>query len=244
MRWQLKDREVREKAWPDYTFGCKRVLFSSYFLPALQRVNVELVTEPIARDRARGARHRRRRAARGRLHHLGDRVSRPTTSCSRWRSRAADGATLQRALGRRRARPPRHLRARLPEHVRDVRAQHEHLGRLDHLLPGDPGRLRAPGAGAAARPRGAGRSRCAPRSRRRATARCRRASPARRGRSATPGTATSRAGSSPTGPATCASTSSRPRQLDAERVPLHRPPRPRAARARLDDKERVSCTTT
>jgi cation diffusion facilitator CzcD-associated flavoprotein CzcO len=47
MRWQLRDPEVRRKVWPDYTFGCKRVLFSSYFLPALQRPDVELVTEPI-----------------------------------------------------------------------------------------------------------------------------------------------------------------------------------------------------
>ena len=49
MRWQLKDPEVRRKVWPRYTFGCKRVLFSSHFLPALQRPNVELVTEAIAR---------------------------------------------------------------------------------------------------------------------------------------------------------------------------------------------------
>jgi cation diffusion facilitator CzcD-associated flavoprotein CzcO len=48
MRWQLRDPEVRRKVWPDYTFGCKRVLFSSYFLPALQRPDVELVNEPIA----------------------------------------------------------------------------------------------------------------------------------------------------------------------------------------------------
>jgi cation diffusion facilitator CzcD-associated flavoprotein CzcO len=48
MRWQLKDPEVRRKAWPDYTFGCKRVLFSSHFLPALQRPNVELVTDAVA----------------------------------------------------------------------------------------------------------------------------------------------------------------------------------------------------
>jgi len=47
MRWQLRDPEVRRKAWPDYTFGCKRVLFSSAYLPALQRTGVELVTEPI-----------------------------------------------------------------------------------------------------------------------------------------------------------------------------------------------------
>jgi cation diffusion facilitator CzcD-associated flavoprotein CzcO len=48
MRMQLKDPEVRRKAWPDYTFGCKRVLFSSSFLPALQRDNVELVTDAVA----------------------------------------------------------------------------------------------------------------------------------------------------------------------------------------------------
>jgi cation diffusion facilitator CzcD-associated flavoprotein CzcO len=49
MRRQLKDPDVRRRAWPDYTFGCKRVLFSSHFLPALQRPNVELVTDPIER---------------------------------------------------------------------------------------------------------------------------------------------------------------------------------------------------
>jgi len=49
MRLQLRDREVRRKVWPDYTFGCKRVLFSSFFLPALQRPNVDVVTEPVAR---------------------------------------------------------------------------------------------------------------------------------------------------------------------------------------------------
>ncbi len=49
MRWQLRDPEVRRKVWPDYTFGCKRILFSSWFLPTLQRPNVELVAEPIAR---------------------------------------------------------------------------------------------------------------------------------------------------------------------------------------------------
>jgi cation diffusion facilitator CzcD-associated flavoprotein CzcO len=54
MRWQLRDPEVRRKAWPDYTFGCKRILFSSWFLPALQRPNVDLVTEPIERLTERG----------------------------------------------------------------------------------------------------------------------------------------------------------------------------------------------
>ncbi|MGO9498534.1 MAG: flavin-containing monooxygenase [Solirubrobacteraceae bacterium] len=49
MRRQLRDPDVRRRAWPDYTFGCKRILFSSRYLPALQRPNVELVTDPIAR---------------------------------------------------------------------------------------------------------------------------------------------------------------------------------------------------
>jgi cation diffusion facilitator CzcD-associated flavoprotein CzcO len=49
MRSQLKDPRTREQAWPHYTFGCKRILFSSSFLPALQRANVELVTDAIAR---------------------------------------------------------------------------------------------------------------------------------------------------------------------------------------------------
>jgi cation diffusion facilitator CzcD-associated flavoprotein CzcO len=48
MRLQLRDPEVRGRTWPDYAFGCKRVLFSSHFLPALQRPNVDLVTDPIA----------------------------------------------------------------------------------------------------------------------------------------------------------------------------------------------------
>jgi len=50
MRRQLKGHpELREQVWPDYTIGCKRVLFSSTFLPALARDDVEVVTEPIVR---------------------------------------------------------------------------------------------------------------------------------------------------------------------------------------------------
>jgi cation diffusion facilitator CzcD-associated flavoprotein CzcO len=47
MRRQLRDPELRRRVWPNYTFGCKRVLFSSHFLPALARPNVELVTNAI-----------------------------------------------------------------------------------------------------------------------------------------------------------------------------------------------------
>ncbi len=54
MRSQLKDPELRARAWPDYTFGCKRILFSSYFLPTLARENVQLVTDRIARVTPQG----------------------------------------------------------------------------------------------------------------------------------------------------------------------------------------------
>ncbi|HEU0023031.1 MAG TPA: NAD(P)/FAD-dependent oxidoreductase [Thermoleophilaceae bacterium] len=54
MRMQLRDPEIRRRGWPDYPFGCKRILFSSTYLPALQRPNVDLVTDEIARVTPRG----------------------------------------------------------------------------------------------------------------------------------------------------------------------------------------------
>ena len=54
MRSQLTDPDVRRRAWPDYPFGCKRILFSSDYLPALQRPDVELVTDSIERLSAGG----------------------------------------------------------------------------------------------------------------------------------------------------------------------------------------------
>jgi cation diffusion facilitator CzcD-associated flavoprotein CzcO len=65
MRSQLTDPRVRAKAWPDYTFGCKRILFSSHFLPALQRPNVELLTDAIAGLQPTGI-----RTAGGELHEV------------------------------------------------------------------------------------------------------------------------------------------------------------------------------
>jgi hypothetical protein len=55
MRWQLRGRaDLRRKVWPDYVFGCKRVLFSSHWLPALRRPNVELVTDAVTKVTADG----------------------------------------------------------------------------------------------------------------------------------------------------------------------------------------------
>jgi cation diffusion facilitator CzcD-associated flavoprotein CzcO len=58
MRRQLPDPELRRRAWPSYAFGCKRVLFSSHYLPTLSRANVELVTDPLAEVAEAGLRTR------------------------------------------------------------------------------------------------------------------------------------------------------------------------------------------
>jgi cation diffusion facilitator CzcD-associated flavoprotein CzcO len=43
MRKQVKDPELLEKVTPDYTIGCKRILPSNKWYPALQEPNVELI---------------------------------------------------------------------------------------------------------------------------------------------------------------------------------------------------------
>lgn len=47
LREQIADPLLRAKVTPDYAFGCKRVLLSNDYYPALQRENVEVVTEGI-----------------------------------------------------------------------------------------------------------------------------------------------------------------------------------------------------
>jgi cation diffusion facilitator CzcD-associated flavoprotein CzcO len=44
---QVPDPELRAKITPTYEFGCKRVLISNDFYPAIQRPNVEFITEGI-----------------------------------------------------------------------------------------------------------------------------------------------------------------------------------------------------
>ena len=46
---QISDPALRAAVTPDYTIGCKRILLSSDYYPALTRPNVSLVTEPITR---------------------------------------------------------------------------------------------------------------------------------------------------------------------------------------------------
>jgi cation diffusion facilitator CzcD-associated flavoprotein CzcO len=49
---QIDDPELREKVTPGYTIGCKRILPSNRWYPALAKSNVELVTSPIREVRA------------------------------------------------------------------------------------------------------------------------------------------------------------------------------------------------
>jgi len=49
LRTQISDPALRAKCVPDYVMGCKRVVFSDDWYPALTRPNVELITGPIER---------------------------------------------------------------------------------------------------------------------------------------------------------------------------------------------------
>jgi cation diffusion facilitator CzcD-associated flavoprotein CzcO len=51
---QIPDPGLRAKCVPDYVMGCKRVVFSKDWYPALARPDVDLVTEPIERIAADG----------------------------------------------------------------------------------------------------------------------------------------------------------------------------------------------
>lgn len=62
---QIADPVLREKLWPDYPLGCKRVLLSDDFYPAMVRPNVSLVTDRILRIEPDGV-----RTADGCLHEL------------------------------------------------------------------------------------------------------------------------------------------------------------------------------
>ncbi len=49
---RIKDPELRRKVTPDFTFGCKRVLISDDYYPALTQKNVDVITTDIREVRA------------------------------------------------------------------------------------------------------------------------------------------------------------------------------------------------
>jgi cation diffusion facilitator CzcD-associated flavoprotein CzcO len=54
LRKQVPDPELRRRLTPDYAIGCKRVLLSNDYYPALMRDNVDLVTDGITEVRPSG----------------------------------------------------------------------------------------------------------------------------------------------------------------------------------------------
>lgn len=54
IRKQIADPALRAKVTPDFAFGCKRVLISDDYYPALAQPNVEVITDAIREVRANG----------------------------------------------------------------------------------------------------------------------------------------------------------------------------------------------
>ncbi len=52
LRRGIRDRALRRKVTPDFTIGCKRMLISNDYYPALDRDHVDVVTDPIREVRA------------------------------------------------------------------------------------------------------------------------------------------------------------------------------------------------
>jgi cation diffusion facilitator CzcD-associated flavoprotein CzcO len=50
----VKDETLRQKVTPNYVIGCKRILLSNDYYPALQRPNVDVITEGITNINATG----------------------------------------------------------------------------------------------------------------------------------------------------------------------------------------------
>ena len=49
MRRAISDRQLRRRVTPGYSVGCKRILPSNSYYPALARDDVDVVSDPIAR---------------------------------------------------------------------------------------------------------------------------------------------------------------------------------------------------
>ena len=93
---QITDPELRAKCVPDYVMGCKRVVFSNDWYPALARPNVELVTDRIVRIVPDGVVTADGTSPRGGRDHLrhrvpGDRSSSRRCRCPAWRPAAGRG---------------------------------------------------------------------------------------------------------------------------------------------------------
>ena len=133
LRTQIADPELRAKCVPDYTMGCKRVVFSDDWYPALAGPDVELVTNPIERIAPDGVvtADGTTRAADVIVYGTGFKSLEflaPMTVSGLGRTGAC------RRPGRRGRRPAfRDHGLRVPELLHALRAEHQPRRQLDHL---------------------------------------------------------------------------------------------------------------
>ena len=149
LRSQIADPELRAKCVPDYVMGCKRVVFSNDWYPALARSNVELITDrivhivPDALFTADGT----GRPADVVIYGTGFKAVEflaPDPGVRPGRPPTAGGMA-----GRGPGLPRRHG-LRVPELLHALRAEHQSRRQLDHLHARKPDPLRTrrpPGAG-------------------------------------------------------------------------------------------------
>ena len=144
---QVADPGLRARLTPDYTIGCKRILLSSDYYPALQRPNVDLVTEPISEIvpagvvTADGTPHQADVLVYATGFHVVDSVAELNVTGRR-------GVKLADAWTGGVECDPRHYGARVPELLHAARAEYRArspVGRLHDREPG-PARPELPAA--------------------------------------------------------------------------------------------------
>ena len=144
---QVPDPELRAKLTPRYELGCKRILPTDEWYPALMQPNVDVVTEGVREIKPHSIVVGRRHGARGRHDHLRHRLPRDRHPDRPARARARR-AHAGRDLGRLAERLQGRRGGRLPEPVLPGRAEHRPRPQLDrvHDRVADQLRGRRPGA--------------------------------------------------------------------------------------------------
>ena len=152
LRRQISDPALREAVAPQGAPGCKRILLSNDYYPALERPTVAVVRTPITRVLPDGLLTEDGTVHPRRHDRLGHRLPGHRLPDADDRDRAGRARPPGRVEGRRRGLPG-HLGGRLPEPVPAVRAQHQPGPQLDRLHAREPDPLRRAG-GAPDRGRG------------------------------------------------------------------------------------------
>ena len=143
LRRAVRDPALRASLRPTYPIGCKRILFSNDWYPALRRDHVTVVTEAVSRIEPTGL-----RTADGRLHEADVLIWGTGFAATRFldgiRVTGVDGADLHaRWAGGARA----HLGLSVPgfPNLFCLYGPNTNLGELDHRHAGGPGRVRRRG---------------------------------------------------------------------------------------------------